>query len=94
MKLDTLNGTAMIVTLELSNGVVQAVKEILVSSTTDKAAIERVETAYDRLVRRGMSAPDLDQCGGSGAIELNMAIAKAIMLQELMDMREEERQRG
>lgn len=81
----------MFVTLELSKGILQAVKEILVSSTTDKAAIERIEKAYDRIVSRGMATPDIDTCGGSGAIELNMGIAKVVLMQELIDMTEEER---
>lgn len=81
----------MIVTLELSKGILQAVKEILVSSTSDKAAVERLEKAYDRLVSRGMATPDIDVCGGSGAIELNMGIAKAVLLQELIDMADEEK---
>lgn len=81
----------MIVTLELSKGILQAVKEILVSSTTDKVAIERIEKAYDRLVSKGIAAPDIDICGGSGAIELNMGIAKAVLLQELIDMADEEK---
>ena len=70
----------MIITLEISKGLLQAVKEILI--------------AYDRLAARQIATPDLDVCGGSQAIELNMALAKAVLMQELIDMKDEERARG
>ncbi|MGM9747774.1 MAG: hypothetical protein ACI3ZN_03155 [Candidatus Cryptobacteroides sp.] len=84
----------MIITLEISKGLLQAVKEILIASTTDKVLTERIEIAYDRLAARQIATPDLDVCGGSQAVELNMALAKAVLMQELIDMKDEERARG